>query len=175
MGIQKVTVKTQLMDILLEKFPDNKFNYTDITKTIVEDIKGMTYDKHHRGYYGTNISNTSNGYLSRPSKKEPRFLNRVKRGEWQILTSDNRPKVWFFDIRIGIMFTGIVIKEGYRHSVIMTDSGKVTSIANEGILRDKEEVQRKKKDIIEKEHGYSFRQYIIQMREIGEEVSLDIL
>ena len=82
MGIQKVTIKTQLIDLLLEKFPDNKFKYSDITKTIVEDIKGMEYNFNHRGYYGTNILN--NGYLSKPSKGEPRFLNKKKRGEWEV-------------------------------------------------------------------------------------------
>lgn len=86
------TIKTQLIDRLQEKFPNNEFRYTDIIKTLIEDIKNMgPYEPHHRGYYSTNLTagyfgNRSSGYLRKGSKSEPRFLENLGT-HWTILNS----------------------------------------------------------------------------------------
>tara|TARA_R110000803_G_scaffold19482_3_gene50945 strand:+ start:2411 stop:2668 length:258 start_codon:yes stop_codon:yes gene_type:complete len=83
------TIKTQLIDRLKEKFPNNEFRYTDIIKTLIEDIKRMgPYNQSHRGYYSTNLSDGHlwNGYLRKGSKSEPRFLENLGT-HWAILNS----------------------------------------------------------------------------------------
>jgi len=76
------TQKTVLIDLLLSKFANNEFKYSDIVKTLVEDIWGRNYNwKIHRGVSSANLGDK--GYLRRGSRVESRYLY-----------LDNNSKIW---------------------------------------------------------------------------------
>ena len=67
------TQKTVLIDLLLSKFANNEFKYTDIVKTLVEDIWWGKYNwKIHRGVSSANLG--PKGYLRKSSWIESRYL-----------------------------------------------------------------------------------------------------
>ena len=80
------SIKTRLMDSLIDKFGNGVFRYTDILIALC-NIKGWEYEpSRHRGYYATNINGYwgSTPYLQQPSKKEPRHLNKSHDG-WRVV------------------------------------------------------------------------------------------
>jgi hypothetical protein len=62
--MKKLTVKKQLVDYMIAN--GNDFTYTDMIKATLKIVKGQNYEydrKYDRGFYATNFSKGSNGYL----------------------------------------------------------------------------------------------------------------
>lgn len=92
---KKKSIKTKLVEILLQKFGNNTFTRGDILETLIEDIQGRTYHPtKHRGYYSVNLqdNNVKNkwtsryhtGYLMKPGR-EQRHLTRIKRNTYKVV------------------------------------------------------------------------------------------
>jgi hypothetical protein len=87
---KKLTVKTRLFNALEIKYGKNtKIKYTDIIRTLVEDVKGWKYShKSYRGYFACALSGRSSykdptPYLLIPGR-DGRYLEKISRGHWEL-------------------------------------------------------------------------------------------
>lgn len=92
---KKTSIKTQLINKLLEQFGENTFTRGDILRALRVDIKGLTYDPtRDRGYYACNLQDSTvinswtarvavRGYLMKPGK-ESRHLTKTKRNTYKV-------------------------------------------------------------------------------------------
>jgi hypothetical protein len=83
----KLSIKTRLINILYYKFGAGYFRFTDIVKTRCEDVYGYKYDPKEctAGTLCMNLRSPSRpdhtwGYLRKPSKTEPRYLDKDTNG-----------------------------------------------------------------------------------------------
>jgi len=87
---KSLTVKTRLFNALEIKYgKETKIRYTDIIRTLVEDIKGWEYShESHRGYFACALSSsgmfaTQEPYLTVPGR-DGRYLTKIARGHWEL-------------------------------------------------------------------------------------------
>ena len=161
------SIKTKLMGALQRRFPQNEFRYSDIIKTLKEDVKGEDYEPtRDRGYYACNISN---GYLSFASKFEKRHLRKNPNGSWSVIGDvRNYPTVHF--IRLGKILVGKLLTHDSQGNarIQLLKGGAPVFVKMGEYSENEEEILKLTKERIEREHGHSYREYIRLMREIGE-------
>lgn len=166
------SIKTRLMTALQAKFPENSFRYTDILRTLKEDVKGESYDPvNDRGFYGTNLCMRSRGYLRYASKRESRHLVKNRDGSWSVAgCMRSYPLVTF--IHLGRILEGrLLSSESNGNARIQLLSGGAPLFVRVGnYSTDRERIIEMTKESIEREHGHSYREYIRLMREIGENI-----
>lgn len=78
-------IKTKVMDFVQSKGTATRQEII----TFILGLKGRTYDPiSDRGYYSCALCPTGypDGYLVRPSKKEPRSLSKIRRGIYEVKT-----------------------------------------------------------------------------------------
>jgi len=133
------TVKTQLLNALQEKFPENQFKYNQIIKTLKIDVKGQDYQPtRDRGFYACNISR--GGYLTYGSKSEPRYLKKLHNGNWSVdgpNVQNQQPhytKVYF--VLNGLIHSGDLIgTDRHGNSRVRTASGIIPILIKQKTLR----------------------------------------
>ncbi len=92
---KKTSIKTQLVEKLLEQFGNKTFTRGDILRTLRVDVKGLTYEPtRDRGYYSCNIQSIkvrnpwtglyNEGYMMRPGR-ETRHLTRIGRNTYKVV------------------------------------------------------------------------------------------
>lgn len=166
------TVKTRLMTALQNRFPQNEFRYTDIIRTLKEDVKGESYDPtRDRGYYATNLCKNNRGYLRYPSSRENRHLVKSRDGLWSVNGSlGNYPIVDFYK-NDDILKGRLLSRDSQGNARIQLLSGGAPLFVRFSDFSENPETFTKlTKERIEKEHGHSYREYIRLMKLIGEKI-----
>jgi hypothetical protein len=93
---KKTSIKTQLVEKLLEQFGNKTFTRGDILRTLRVDVKGLTYNPtRDRGYYSCNIQTIkvrnywtgarNEGYMMRPGR-EPRHLTKIGYNTYKVVS-----------------------------------------------------------------------------------------
>jgi hypothetical protein len=77
------TAKSEIFDILEQRFGSDGFRYTDILIAALT-VRGLIYgpsdyDTSFRGFYAGSITDTT-GYMYKPSKNDSRFLVKTSTG-----------------------------------------------------------------------------------------------
>ena len=92
--MKKKTIKTQIIEFILST-PNSCVKRKDIIKYIIENIKHKKYiPALYKGYYSTNLRKgicsfnpkiDYTGYLRKPSKNEPRYLDVDENHNWFVV------------------------------------------------------------------------------------------
>ena len=104
--MKKVSVKKQLVDFMLAN--GNDFRYTDVIKTLLKICRGKNYvyTREDRGFYATNMSSGSNGYLVNGGGDCGLYKN--ENGKWSAKYYTKKDKInYVIDREINVLSAGV--------------------------------------------------------------------
>ena len=115
--MKKVTVKKQLVDLMIAN--SNDFRYTDVIKTLLKICRGKNYEytRADRGFYGTNLCVHSNGYLVNGAGDCGLYKN--ESGRWSAKYYTKSDKINYAINRQINVLSNLVSMERYRYDVNM--------------------------------------------------------
>lgn len=115
--MKKVSVKKQLVDIMIAN--GNDFRYTDVIKTLLKICRGKNYvyTREDRGFYGTNMCVHSNGYLVNGGGECGLYKN--ESGRWSAKYYTKTDKLNYVINRQINVLSALVSKERYHYDVNM--------------------------------------------------------
>ena len=118
--MKKISVKKQLVEFMISN--GNDFRYTDMIKTVLRICKGKNYiydRKYDRGFYATNFSSGSNGYMVNGGGDCGVYKN--EQGRWSAKYYTKADKInYIIDRQINIL-SNVVSAERYRYDSNIRD------------------------------------------------------
>lgn len=114
--MKKLSVKKQLVDFMIEN--GNDFRYTDMIKAVLRICRGKNYvydRRHDRGFYATNFSSGSNGYMVNGGGDCGVYKN--EHGRWSAKYYTKQDKINFVIGRQINVLTSLVSRERYEYDM----------------------------------------------------------
>ena len=129
--MKKVSVKKQLVDFMIEN--GNDFRYTDMIKAVLRICKGKNYvynREYDRGFYATNFSSGSNGYMVNGGGDCGIYKN--ENGRWSAKYYTKVDKInYIIDRQINILSSAVSLERYVYDNHVQRLSIDPTNYSNE--------------------------------------------